>query len=669
MKKTIIYLATVAVLSLSGSAAAQGTAFTYQGQLNNGGNPANGVYDLRFAVFDAATAGAQQGNAITNPAVSVSNGLFTVILDFGNQFPGANRWLDIGVRTNGGGAFTPLTSRQPITSTPYAITSANAAQASSVSATNVTGTLPDARLSTNVALRSSGNAFTGNQTIASGSVGIGTLTPGELLDVNGNIRVADTAVIGGRQQNLAGGILTIQAAGNTSSHGAGFSGGELRLKAGNANISGSPTLGTSFGNDVVVQAGDNVFAGIGNVQFNGNIRFLAGDSSPERMRIVGDNGSVGIGTTSPGLNSLQINPTFHGANGYGLQVNKTDFGANIQINRPAGLGGIGLAVDNSANGDANTSMLLVRNNAGGSPQTLMDVRTSGVAIGNTTPGFPLNFNTVLGDKISLWGNSGNHYGFGIQANLLQIYADSAVSDVAFGWGQSTNFTETMRVKGNGNVGIGTTTPGRFLQIGGLNKEGLMRLASTSTNGASRVWDVGVPLNDLSTAGKYYSFIIDDTGTAIPEFLIRWDTGFVGIGKTNPATRLDVAGEITSTAINLTSDRNEKEGFTAVDSRAVLDKVTRLPISIWRYKSQTDARHIGPVAQDFYEAFGFGRDDKHITSVDADGVALAAIKGLNEKLEQQAREKDQRIADLENEMRRLKEMMTRLATEKSMGARQ
>jgi hypothetical protein len=94
----------------------------------------------------------------------------------------------------------------------------------------------------------------------------------------------------------------------------------------------------------------------------------------------------------------------------------------------------------------------------------------------------------------------------------------------------------------------------------------------------------------------------------------------------------------------------------------------LPISEWRYKSHTDARHIGPVAQDFYEAFGLGRDDKHITSVDADGVALAAIKGLNEKLEQQAREKDQRIADLEKQMGELKEMLSRLAVEKASVAR-
>src|ERR1035438_307469 len=104
------------------TARAQGTAFTYQGRLNSGTNAATGSYDLRFALLDAPTIGAQQGNLLTNSATAVSNGLFTVTLDFGNQFPGAGRWLEIGVRTNGGGGFFTLSPRQALTPAPYAIT-------------------------------------------------------------------------------------------------------------------------------------------------------------------------------------------------------------------------------------------------------------------------------------------------------------------------------------------------------------------------------------------------------------------------------------------------------------------------------------------------------------------------------------------------------------------
>ncbi len=80
-------------------ASAQGTAFTYHGRLNDGANPANGSYDLRFTLYDMDTGGSQQGPTLTNSTTAISNGLFTVTLDFGSVFPGAARYLEIAVRT------------------------------------------------------------------------------------------------------------------------------------------------------------------------------------------------------------------------------------------------------------------------------------------------------------------------------------------------------------------------------------------------------------------------------------------------------------------------------------------------------------------------------------------------------------------------------------------
>ena len=103
--------------------AGQGTAFTYQGQLSSGGEPAEGVYHFQFAVYDAATGGAQQGATVAVEDVEVRNGVFSTGLDFGNVFTaGARRWLSISVRTNGAEVFTVLEPRQEITPTPYAIT-------------------------------------------------------------------------------------------------------------------------------------------------------------------------------------------------------------------------------------------------------------------------------------------------------------------------------------------------------------------------------------------------------------------------------------------------------------------------------------------------------------------------------------------------------------------
>src|SRR5947209_5437541 len=112
-KKLLFLLVTASFFGGTAPGFAQGTAFTYQGRLNDAASPANGIYDLRFAVFDSLTAGSQQGNPLTNAATVVSNGLFTVTLDFGNQFPGPNRYLEIAVRTNGSGSFFTLGPRQP----------------------------------------------------------------------------------------------------------------------------------------------------------------------------------------------------------------------------------------------------------------------------------------------------------------------------------------------------------------------------------------------------------------------------------------------------------------------------------------------------------------------------------------------------------------------------
>jgi hypothetical protein len=97
-----------------------------------------------------------------------------------------------------------------------------------------------------------------------------------------------------------------------------------------------------------------------------------------------------------------------------------------------------------------------------------------------------------------------------------------------------------------------------------------------------------------------------------------------------------------------SDRNTKENFTPVEPRDVLEKVAALPITRWNYKNDRGTPHLGPMSQDFYAAFGVGPDDKHIATVDADGVALAAIQGLNEKLE----EKETEIAELKQRLEKL-----------------
>lgn len=190
-KAPALRLGAVICLILCGVSAvrAQTTAFTYQGKLTDGGNPANANYDLQFKLFDALTGGVQQGAVLDRFSVTVIAGVFTVTLDFSpvNVFSGANRYLEIGVRpANSAIAYTVLAPRQPITSSPYAIQTLNTQQL---------GGLPASRY---VASDASGN------------VGIGTAaSPLSKLTVQasgyGITQTDGTVTVGSYISNAAGG--------------------------------------------------------------------------------------------------------------------------------------------------------------------------------------------------------------------------------------------------------------------------------------------------------------------------------------------------------------------------------------------------------------------------------------------------------------------------------
>jgi hypothetical protein len=114
-------------LAAETEALAQGTAFVYQGRLNSNGAPATGLYDLRFKLFLDPLGNNQLGSALLTNGVPVTNGLFTLPLDFGGGvFSGTSYWLGISVKTNGGASYVDLTPLQPLTPVPYAIYAENA---------------------------------------------------------------------------------------------------------------------------------------------------------------------------------------------------------------------------------------------------------------------------------------------------------------------------------------------------------------------------------------------------------------------------------------------------------------------------------------------------------------------------------------------------------------
>ena len=175
--------------------AALGTVFTYQGRLTDGGSPANGTYDFQFKLYDAASSGTQVGSTITMEDVTITDGLFTVALDFGsNAFTGDARYLEIGVRPGSStGAYTTLTPRQALTATPYALFSLNADLLDDLDSTDF--------------LRTSGGTLGGNLNVT-GNVGVGTTNP------QAKLHVASTSQFDGVSQfNLGTGSVSMSTPG------------------------------------------------------------------------------------------------------------------------------------------------------------------------------------------------------------------------------------------------------------------------------------------------------------------------------------------------------------------------------------------------------------------------------------------------------------------------
>jgi hypothetical protein len=175
-------------------AAPLGTAFSYQGQLQPSGGSANGLYDFQFSLWDAVTNGNLVGATQAVAGLTVSNGLFDVQLDFGpGPFTGSACWLGVGVRTNGSGAFTAMSPRQPLLPMPYAIMAGTASNLlGTLSAAQLSGPLPAGALAgyagvvtfTNPANRFVG-AFTGDggglTNLTGGGIQPGTISNATLV--------------------------------------------------------------------------------------------------------------------------------------------------------------------------------------------------------------------------------------------------------------------------------------------------------------------------------------------------------------------------------------------------------------------------------------------------------------------------------------------------------
>ncbi len=214
--------------------------------------------------------------------------------------------------------------------------------------------------------------------------------------------------------------------------------------------------------------------------------------------------------------------------------------------------------------------------------------------------------------------------------------------------------------------------GDSLISGGTGPVSLTLEADTNNSGESNqpsllmTQDGGAVQASLGFFATRNDFEIATEGTVPSDILLSPGSAFVGVNNTSPAFPLEVGTDTTNgNGAHVTADgmwtngssRNFKSNFRDLDPVSVLETLTQLPIRKWSYDGNPEQDHIGPTAEDFHEAFGLGHSDRYIGTVDADGVALIAIQGLNRKLE----EKDREIRELKKENDAMKERLVRLET--------
>jgi hypothetical protein len=178
-------------------------------------------------------------------------------------------------------------------------------------------------------------------------------------------------------------------------------------------------------------------------------------------------------------------------------------------------------------------------------------------------------------------------------------------------------------------------------------------ASSASQNGSFVWSDGASAAGVKSSTPF-------------QFLARASGGF--FLYSNAAATAGVKLAAGSGTWASLSDRTMKSGIVPLDSASMLAKVAALPVSEWSYTSERGVRHVGPMAQDFYAAFRVGEDDRHITAIDEDGVALAATKGLNAKTQRDCDQVERENASLRDTLADLKTRVAALDRLTSKGTR-
>jgi hypothetical protein len=623
-------LALALVLVGTGHAAAADTAFTSPGLLTAAGVPAEGLHDLQFALHAAADGGPPLAGPVTNPAVALRQGQFTTVLDFGIAvFDGAPRWLEISLRTNAADPFTLLAPRQRLTPAPYALHALRAAEAQQAGV--ATGVAPGSVTAAGIAPAS----LTADR-IAAGEV---------VRRVNG---LSDEVVL------VAGTNLTLTAQSNTLTLAA-VSGWKLQGNKG--TIPGLEFLGTSDRQPLELRVQGQRALRLEPTDNPGVVNVIGGSSAnfvpPD---VPGATIAGGGATYAPDTHLPNSVYASFGAIGGG-------WGNRIDTNAAAAViaGGTSNYIDVLASeavvaGGRENRILTdaFRAVIGGGSYNTVGEAAYAATIGGGITNTAADYYTTIGGGSRNVIRPGSRYAT-IGGGGDNLIAEDSFSGAIAGGGENVIDARSPRtaIAGGKLNRVDTDAPHAAIGGGFTNRIGAGADAATIPGGSANF--AGAPLT-LAAGHRAHalhpgacvwadSTDADFASSTADEFAaratggVRFVTAVDALGQ--PGAGVSVAPG--SGSWSSLSDRAAKANFAAVDPQTVLRQLATLPIGTWNYATQPpDIRHIGPAAQDFRAAFGLGEDERRIATVDADGVALAAIQGLLELV----RARDAQVARLE-----------------------
>lgn len=632
--------AALALACLAAAAQAQRSEISYQGQLSQNGAPQAGIFDFEFRLYDQETDGNLTNEPFVGEDVEVVDGLFSLGLGFDKgAFNDGDRYLEIALRPgNETGEFTTLEGRVPFRSVPYSM---DADTLDGMHATDFAPANHNHPLAPHVHsdLFAPGNAA----------------DPAASVLANGDFELGDSLLF----ENLA----RIDVEPDLTHFSWPGVAGVLTAGAGNDLV----TLGAgpeASGTDLYVHSQSG---GVGQPA-GGELLLLSGHGSP-------------VGTGGPGGN-IVLNA------GWGLGTGPSK-GGDIVLIPGAGTPGTEAIVLLDGPTVANHALaleheLLDANGDPGDPGEILASTGTGTDWIEPQPfdtlRAPNGTEVLTVDNAELTTATGD----------LQVAGDAIVGggvELANG-GRITNPTATrfdFTPGGTQSLRMDLAATA-VMTVRPAALEGTFRIETTQTPGAASTdgYDIEMQAGDASGSGSGGEggdvtldagdgFATHDGGTIrlLPGAAQgTGDDGFVlamgsiGVFRT-PSHPIHVGNAASNgNGAHLTaggmwtngSDANSKEAFEEVDARDVLGRVLDMPVTTWRYKGEgEDVRHMGPMAQDFRAAFGLGEVDTHIGTVDADGVALAAIKGLHaemtaqlEAMREENRALRERVAELESQ---------------------